>query len=226
MIRRLALAAVLLMLAAMPIHAQETVYIYGQVIPPTPGIMIRIIQPGGIAREVVTRDTGEWGVGVLWRSGVYLLSSPDSGDGYQFEIPAGEQLSGPWVFTLATATATPWPTLPMPPGSETLVPTYPPATATPTPTATQTLTPTFTPTPTATSTPTPTRTNTPTPTPTHTYTPTATATLPVPVITPLVLRLNSTSGDMIGEILIELWIGEDGEVEIINLSGAVWRERP
>jgi len=48
---------------------------------------------------------------------------------------------------------------------------------------------------------------------------------PTPIVTPLVMRLASEDGAMLGEIMIELWIGEDGEVELINLSGAVWRER-
>lgn len=81
------------------------------------------------------------------------------------------------------------------------------------------------PTPTDTMTPTATRTATVTPTHTYTPTPTATPTMILPVITPLVMRLNSAQGDLLGEFLVELWMSEDGEVELINLSGAVWRRR-
>jgi len=64
----------------------------------------------------------------------------------------------------------------------------------------------------------------PTPTPTEwDVAPTATATLPQPDVTPLVMRLQSDGEDYVGEIMVELWVDEQGEIEVVNLSGAVWR---
>jgi hypothetical protein len=73
----------------------------------------------------------------------------------------------------------------------------------------------------------------PTATATHTYTPTPTATewdvaptptpLPQPDVTPLVMRLQSDGEDYVGEIMVELWVDGNGEVEVVNISGAVWR---
>lgn len=86
--------------------ADATLYIHGAVQPPTAGVTVHVKQPGGSIRDAVTRDTGEWGVGVTWRSGTYVLSCDGSPDGYAFAVPAGTEISGPWVFVLSVQNIT------------------------------------------------------------------------------------------------------------------------
>jgi hypothetical protein len=60
----------------------------------------------------------------------------------------------------------------------------------------------------------------PTITPTVSQTPTP---LPQPIVTPLVMRLQSDGEDYVGEFIVDLWVDENGEVEVVNVSGAIWR---
>ena len=152
------------------------VNIYGAVNPPAAGIVVHLIQPGGLERTAETAPNGDWLIGVNWRAGLYHLWAEKSTDSYDFDVPAGQTLSGPWVFQLEL---TPTPTVPQiylsptvaPKPSETPFPTLPMPTELmtyqPTPrTATATLTPFLpTPLPSATATmPSPTATWTPLPT--------------------------------------------------------------
>lgn len=172
--------------ALRPVSAQSSgdVYIYGHVEPRAGFVLVTITQPGGVVVEKLTDSRGEWGAGVRWRAGTYVLNCDGATAGYAFGIEQGETQSGPWVFTLAG------------------VPTA-------FPTATATATHTYTPTPTATE---------------WDVAPTWTATpLPQPDVTPLVMRLQSDGEDYVGEIMVELWVDENGEIEVVNISGAVWR---
>lgn len=163
------------------------VYIYGHVEPRAGFVLVRIAQPGGVVIEKLTDGRGEWGAGVRWRAGTYVLTCEGATAGYEFGIPQGETQSGPWVFTLA--------------GAATAFPTKTQSPAIPTQSATNTPRPTIA-----------------IPTPTITQSP-----LPQPMVTPLVMRLQSDGENYVGEFMVELWVDEEGEIEVVNISGAVWR---